>query len=291
MRLASMALVTTLVCLTVAGQDVVRLRTEIAARAIQPGEVVMLDVACDFKASSAHATVFGQNVPLFSSGAADRWQALIGIDLAVEPGTYPIAIVVDEVGHAPSTATRDLVVVAKRFPERQLTVAPRFVNPPRDAMPRIQDEARRLQATFGDITTARQWDGPFRAPTTAIPRDNFGARSVFNGEARSPHAGVDFPGKAGTPVTAPGGGIVVMAEPLYFTGNTVVIDHGLGLYSLLAHLSKFAVKAGDRVERGDVVGFIGATGRATGPHLHWTVRLDGARVDPLSLIAVTRKPT
>jgi len=115
----------------------------------------------------------------------------------------------------------------------------------------------------------------------------FGTRSVFNGQPRSPHSGVDFGSKAGTPVVAPAGGVVTLAEPLFFTGSTVVIDHGLGLYSLLAHLSTFAVKEGERVRRGQVVGFAGATGRVTGPHLHWSVRLNGARVDPLSLIALT----
>jgi murein DD-endopeptidase MepM/ murein hydrolase activator NlpD len=93
----------------------------------------------------------------------------------------------------------------------------------------------------------------------------------------------------GTPVTAPATGVVTAAESLYFTGNTLGIDHGLGLYSVLAHLSKFAVTAGDSVRRGQVVGFVGATGRVTGAHLHWSVRLNGARVDPLSLIAATKE--
>lgn len=90
-------------------------------------------------------------------------------------------------------------------------------------------------------------------------------------------------------MAAPATGVVTIAEPLFFTGNTVVIDHGLGLYSLLAHLSKCVVKAGDRVRRGQIVGFVGATGRVTGSHLHWSVRLNGARVDPLSLIAATEE--
>ncbi len=270
-------------------QDAGRVRAEISGRAIQPGEVVKLDVICGCKADRTRATVLGHDIPLFPVGDG-AWRGLIGIDLDTTPGTYPVAVVVEETGYAPIATTRDLVVAARQFPERQLTVEPRFVNPPKAAIERIRNEARRLEATFEGVTTPRQWDGSFQAPAAAPARDNFGARSVFNGQPRSPHAGVDFPDKAGTPVTAPGSGVVAIAEPLYFTGNTVVIDHGLGLYTLLAHLSKFAVKAGDRVERGQIVGFIGATGRATGPHLHWTVRLNGARVDPLSLIAVTQAP-
>ena len=117
----------------------------------------------------------------------------------------------------------------------------------------------------------------------------FGVRSVYNGEPRAPHSGADFASPSGTPVLAPGGGRVVLAEPLYFTGQTVVIDHGLGLVSLLAHLSRIDVRVGADVVAGARVGLVGATGRATGPHLHWTVRLQGARVDPMSVIAALQE--
>ena len=119
-----------------------------------------------------------------------------------------------------------------------------------------------------------------------MPGSNFGTRSIFNGEPRAPHAGVDYRGAVGTPISAPGAGRVVLAEPLFFTGDTVIVDHGLGLYSLLAHLSRIDVAAGQTVERGERVGLLGATGRVTGPHLHWTVRLGAARVDPLRLLAL-----
>ena len=268
-------------------QEANPLRAAVSGRAIQPGEVVRLDVRCDCQASGATATVFGRDVPLFRAGKAGAWQGLIGIDLDTAPATYPIAVVADQDGRAPLATTRELAVAAKSFPERHLRVAPRFVNPPEAEIERIQDEARRLEATFETLTRPRRWDGPFQAPTGAPASGNFGARSLFNGQARSPHSGVDFRAAAGTPVAAPGAGVVAIAESLFFAGNTVVIDHGLGLYSLLAHLSTFAVKAGDRVRRGQVVGTVGATGRATGPHLHWSVRLNGARVDPLSLVAAT----
>jgi murein DD-endopeptidase MepM/ murein hydrolase activator NlpD len=109
---------------------------------------------------------------------------------------------------------------------------------------------------------------------------------VFNGQSRGSHSGADFLSPAGTPVKAPNAGRVVLARDLYYTGNTVIIDHGLGLFSLLAHLSQIDVKAGDTVAAGDVIGKVGATGRVTGPHLHWTVRDNNARVDPLSLLYV-----
>jgi murein DD-endopeptidase MepM/ murein hydrolase activator NlpD len=115
---------------------------------------------------------------------------------------------------------------------------------------------------------------------------SFGTRSIYNGQPRSPHSGADFLSPAGRPVKAPNAGRIVLAASQYFTGNTVIIDHGLGLFSLLAHLSEIDVELGDTVAPGDVVGKVGATGRVTGPHLHWTVRVNNARVDPLSLLYV-----
>ena len=114
----------------------------------------------------------------------------------------------------------------------------------------------------------------------------FGTRSIYNGSARSAHGGADFLSPSGTPVQAPNAGRVAIARDLYFTGNTVVIDHGLGLFSMLAHLSAIDAREGDSVSAGQVVGRVGATGRVTGPHLHWAVRAAGARVDPLAVLAL-----
>jgi murein DD-endopeptidase MepM/ murein hydrolase activator NlpD len=113
---------------------------------------------------------------------------------------------------------------------------------------------------------------------------------VFNGQRRSPHNGADFPAGTGTPVKAPNAGRIVAARDLYFSGQTVIIDHGTGLFSTLAHLSRIDVREGDSVEPGDVVGLVGATGRVTGPHLHWALRVSGARVDPMSALAVLGDP-
>jgi murein DD-endopeptidase MepM/ murein hydrolase activator NlpD len=161
------------------------------------------------------------------------------------------------------------------------------VAPPPAAAARIAKERAVLNAMYDDNQTPRQWRRPFERPATGATTGSFGMRSVFNGRPRSPHAGVDFRGPTGAPVTAPAAGIVALADDLFFTGNTVVVDHGQGLYSVLAHLSELHVAEGDTVTRGDLVGRIGRTGRATGPHLHWSVRLNGARIDPLSLIRAT----
>jgi murein DD-endopeptidase MepM/ murein hydrolase activator NlpD len=267
-------------------QSAPELTVSVHARAIQPGAVVRLDVSCTCKAAGRPATarVFDREIPLVPvrDGA---WSGLIGIDLDTTAGTYPIQIAAESADATPRTATHPLAVTARRFPTRRLTVAPVYVEPPAAELERIAADTARLDALY-KTTTGQSLPGQFEAPIAAPPQDTFGARSIFNGQPRSPHAGTDFRAPAGTRIVAPAAGSVVLADDLFFTGRTVVIDHGLGLISVLALMSKIGVRVGDAVQRGDVLGAVGATGRATGPHLHWSVRLNGARVDPMSLIAV-----
>ena len=174
----------------------------------------------------------------------------------------------------------------KSFPTRRLTVDEAFVNPPPAVTKRIDDEAARLNAIWDASAPERLWTDSFVRPVPHEANSRFGSRSVLNGQARSPHGGADFASPTGTPIKAPNAGKVVLAEDLYYTGGTVVIDHGLGLLSLFAHMSRIDVREGQTVDRGAVVGLVGATGRVTGAHLHWTLRANGARVDPLSLLAI-----
>src|SRR5204862_3209711 len=141
-------------------------------------------------------------------------------------------------------------------------------------------------ATWQSAARQRLWSEPFVRPVDEPANSAFGTRSIFNGQRRNAHGGADFPSPAGTPIHAPNAGRIAIARDLYYSGNTVVIDHGLGLFSLLAHLSDFDVREGDRVNAGQALGHVGATGRVTGPHLHWAVRASGARIDPLSLLAL-----
>ena len=207
------------------------------------------------------------------------FSVLVGIDLAVAPGTYRIAI------ESSATRTRfPLLVTARKFATRTLNVDPEFVNPPPSAVPRIQREAKELERIWQTSTSPKLWQGGFVPPVPQPANSAFGTRTILNGELRSPHSGADFGSPTGTPIKAPNAGRVVLADSLYYTGNTIVIDHGLGLYSLFAHLSEVGVHVEDLVKTGDVIGAVGATGRVTGPHLHWSVRVNGARVDPVSLL-------
>ena len=255
----------------------------ISARAIQPGELVVLNVTTAAPAQAVRVHGMGREFPAFSE-TPTTWRALVGLDLDVRPGRYELSVAA---GQSAADQTKyTLVVTPKSFITRELTVDPAFVNPPVEAQSRIQADASRLNLVWASSSTVRLWSGAFVRPVTAPANSAFGSRSVFNGERRNPHGGADFASTAGTPVRAPNAGRVRVAADLYFTGHTVVIDHGLGLFSLFAHLQTIDVREGDPVVTGQFVGNVGATGRVTGPHLHWTVRVNDARVDPLSLLAL-----
>lgn len=276
----------------VEGTQATDLRITTVARALQPGEVVRVEVTCRCGSMVPRVMTPSGELALFrvspESVTVSQWQGLLGLDLDVPAGPWPITVYGAEATAPPQTIT--LVVKEKAFATRQLRVAPNFVEPSVAEVERITREAATLDALFR-TSTPRAWRGPFVAPVAARATSNFGTRSVYNGEPRSPHAGVDFSSPTGTRIVAPGDGRVVLVDDLFFTGKTVVIDHGLGLVSLFAHLSSTAVRVSDVVEGGTLVGQVGATGRATGPHLHWGVRLNGARVDPLSLLVATRADT
>ena len=254
------------------------------ARALHPGEVVVLEVRVSERGATPRATALGKSIRMFPAEDGRLWRGLVGIDLTVEPGSVPVTVQVTAAGGAEAGEVYELAVQPKQFPTRRLRVAPRYVDPPPDVLARIQREAREVAAIFEVSSAERLWRGGFRKPVPGSSTSSFGRRSVFNGQPRNPHSGTDFRSGAGTPVRAPNAGRVVLTGDQYFSGNVVILDHGWGLYSYFAHLSSIAVAEGDLVARGEVVGEVGATGRVTGAHLHWTLRLNEARVDPLALL-------
>jgi murein DD-endopeptidase MepM/ murein hydrolase activator NlpD len=254
----------------------------------RPGDLVLLTITTRAAASSLRARAFDRELLPFAAGAR-RWRVLVGVDLETSPGTYAVSIEADGSAGV-DTAAYKLVVAPRTFRTRTLTVDDAYVNPPATTVERINREAAELNELWAASNPAKLWDGPFIRPVPDPANSAFGTRSILNGQPRSPHSGADFSSAAGTPIKAPNGGRVVLAGDRYFTGNTVMIDHGLGLFSLFAHLSEMSVKDGAMVRTGDVIGKVGATGRVTGPHLHWSVRLNGARIDPLSLLAALGRP-
>jgi murein DD-endopeptidase MepM/ murein hydrolase activator NlpD len=254
------------------------------SRSLQPGELVLLSITGPERADPIRVRVFDRDVAAYPAGDRE-WRALIGIDLDVKPGTYPITV---EAG-ARARATYDLVVKRRIFRTRRLTVNEAFVTPPPSEQERIDREAALLAAVWNAPAAERLWSTPFVRPVPQEANSAFGTRSIFNGKPRNAHGGADFLSPAGTPIHSPNAGRVAVARDLYFSGNTVIIDHGMGLFSMLAHLSAIDVHEGERITPGQILGRVGATGRVTGPHLHWAVRASGARVDPLSLLALLGK--
>lgn len=251
-------------------------------RSLQPGELLVVSATLPEGATDVRVTGLEQTAAAYPLSET-RWQALIGIDLDAPTGEHRIRLDARN-GVTPITTETTITVVPKKFVTRQLKVAPNFVNPPAEVQERIVRESKLLATLLDSSAPERLWSAPFVRPVPHRANSRFGSRSVFNGEPRNPHSGTDFLSPAGTPVKAPAAGRVVLAQALYFSGRTVMIDHGLGVFSQLLHLSRFDVEEGEMVEAGTVVGRVGATGRVTGAHLHWSLRVGGTRVDPLSAL-------
>ncbi len=261
------------------------------ARALQPGEIVRLRVRTSHPAGRLTGTAFDRVMHFVADEDQTSWEGLMAIDVETAPGRYAATITAAPAGGGrPANASYPLVVAGKTFDTRRLSVDPQFVNPPAEELPRIQAETARLNRVFATLTPDRLWTGPFIKPVAGPSTGRYGELSVFNGEPRSRHRGNDFRAATGTPVRAPASGRVALSADLYFSGGSVIIDHGHGLFSQLAHLSRRDVEEGAIVEAGQVVGLAGATGRVTGPHLHWSARLGPASIDPLSLLEVLGAP-
>ncbi len=256
------------------------------ARSLQPGEVVLMRVSSRLPLKKIEAKAFGKIFPFFPDESPMAWSGLVGIDLDVAPKNYKVLLSATRQDGGGFQIDYDLAVKDKQFPTRRLTVKEGFVNPPAEQLERIRRESRQVAAIFATVSPDRFWSGTFLRPVPGAATSSFGKRSILNGQPRSPHSGTDFRAGEGTPIQAPNGGKVVLAAELYYSGNVVILDHGMGMYSYFAHLSRLAVSEGDEIATGGIVGYVGATGRVTGPHLHWTLRLSGARVDPLSLMEV-----
>jgi murein DD-endopeptidase MepM/ murein hydrolase activator NlpD len=212
------------------------------------------------------------------------WVAFAGIDLDTPPGEHLLAVEAtraegDDLAHA-----RELRVGRRDYPTETLTVESRYVEPPPEVSARIEREAALLQALWDREPAELLFDGKVVRPLAGVEGRNFGRRRVFNGQPRSPHSGTDLSAPAGTPVESAARGRVALAQDLYFSGNLVVLDHGGGIFTLYAHLSRMDVATGEVVAAGAIIGQVGATGRVTGPHLHWGARIGAARVDAALLL-------
>jgi len=214
---------------------------------------------------------------------ADNHFGLIAIPFRTAPG--PAKLVLSWTNAAGDhSRTIPFRIVAGKYKTDELKVDSSRVNPNKKNIERAQKEARKIKRIYADGSIDRLWEGDFQLPMTSDITSPFGNKRVFNGQLKSFHNGVDFRARSATPVYAANSGVVKMAENLFYSGNAVVIDHGTGIFTIYAHLSRIDVTAGQLVEKGQRLGLTGATGRVSGPHLHWGVKVKGIAVNPMQLI-------
>ena len=256
----------------------------LSAPAANQGSLLLIELRSTKPLAEAKGEWGERSVPFWQESTSLE-RALIGVDLEKEAGKYDLNVTGQTADGAKLTCSAVIEVDKGQFATERLHVEKEFVEPNPEQVKRANEERQRLREIFDHVTPERLWNGKFRVPLDgAGTGGNFGKRRILNGQPGSPHSGVDFPAVAGTPVHATQRGRVVLAEELFFSGNTVVVDHGLGIYTFYGHLSAIDVKAGDTVEAGQVLGKVGATGRVTGPHLHWGLTVERARVNPLDIV-------
>ena len=261
-------------------------RVESLPRVAKQGEVCLISVLGTASLRSINVVFEGVRFPLAFNEQNGTYEGLIGIDMDTQPSTYEIKIVVTDERNDIHSSNFSLKVEKVDFGIQELSLPSSMVDLDRETLERVNKEERRLNSLFRTFREERLWRGAFIRPVRGELSTAFGFRRIINGQRRSPHTGVDLQAEEGTPVLACNSGIVALVEPLFFAGKSVILDHGWGFYSMYFHLSEVLVKKGDRVGKGAILGRVGSTGRSTGPHLHWGIRMNGARVDPLSLLNI-----
>jgi murein DD-endopeptidase MepM/ murein hydrolase activator NlpD len=214
------------------------------------------------------------------------WFALAGAGLETKPGAYPIAFSAETTDGKLVTWQQQISLQRQRYPRAILKVPGRYTAPGPEELHQIEQDKEIKAQAFQTLSADREWKGSFTRPVEAGISGVFGVQRVFNGTVQSTHQGLDFRVPPGTPVAAANRGRIILVRPLFFEGNCVVIDHGQGLLTLYLHLSKFLVKEGDTVEKGQPIALSGGTGRATGPHLHLAVRWQGVYLNPAGLLSL-----
>lgn len=276
---------TTLLLQEKSGEEPPQIVIDLNSRSFQPGDVIKVT----FHDNSGFVKFVqlrfqDRKFPMIKIEEFHKFIAFIGLDLDLKPGNYSLFVTYLNVDGQQQSNKEQIIVLPKDFPVKKLWVNEKFVSPPEEFLERIKRESELLRAIYGMYTPMWLGEGEFIIPSEGKMSPNFGERRIFNNQPRSPHSGMDISSPFGADVKASNSGSVVVANNLYYAGKTVVIDHGLGVFSIYCHFSEIKVSIGDQVSKGDVIGEIGETGRVTGPHLHWAFKVSGSRVSPLSLL-------
>jgi murein DD-endopeptidase MepM/ murein hydrolase activator NlpD len=254
-----------------AAQPALATAIELPRQRITPGGVAQLALGASTEAPKASFN----GVPVLVVRDGNQWTAVVGIALSASPGKASVKVQRDA-----AESALPLVIKPFHYAEQRLKVAPGQVDLSKEDLARYERERDHLASVVATFSDKVPESLSMLQPTPGPRSSSFGLRRVFNGQSRNPHSGMDIAAATGTPVVAPARGRVIDTGNYFFNGNTVWLDHGAGLLTMYCHLSAIDVKVGDEVDAGQQIGAVGATGRVTGPHLHWSVSLNRAMVDP-----------
>jgi murein DD-endopeptidase MepM/ murein hydrolase activator NlpD len=250
------------------------------------GQVLVVKVKGEEQATEVNGTFLKRTIPFFREfrpGEPDGYIGLIGIDMQDNPGTYELAVEVKQ-GEQAKQLSFNVLVAKEKFAVEHLTLPKEKVDLDEKAVTRWKAEQEQVKQALEENSRLKLWHSNFVEPVNGKRTGIFGSVRIMNGQSRNPHNGEDIGAPTGADVAATNDGIVRLTVDHIFSGKGVFVDHGLGFYSMYFHLSEIVVKDGDLVTAGQIIGKVGATGRATGPHLHWGVKMNGARVNPYSLL-------
>jgi murein DD-endopeptidase MepM/ murein hydrolase activator NlpD len=251
----------------------------------RPGDVAWVLVQGVADGATIEGALGGRSLLFFPYAGGQA--AVAGIDLETKPGAHAWQLAILEPGREPRRLSGTLALGARDFVVQRLTLPNNMVDLDPETERRAVSEGEQLRTLYRTVTPERLWRGRWTRPVAGQePGTGFGSRRIINGQPRAPHTGIDFSAPRGTPVVAANSGRVALLGDFFFPGRLVILDHGLGLYTLYFHLDTVAVADGERVERGQTIGTVGSTGRSTGPHLHFGAQAGAARVDPAALLGL-----
>lgn len=252
-------------------------------RRLSQGEIIKISLhSPGFSSAKAHFE--GKDYMFVSSGEPSTFFLLIGLGLDIKPGIHDLNVRIEFAGGQRKNFFFKVPISKGKFHLKKLNVDRRFTSPPPEEQERIMREVELTMAVYSEFTSHWLGHGKFIVPVKDRIKRNFGERRIFNDGFLSRHRGIDILSPAGTPVRASNSGKIVLTRDLYYSGNTIIINHGIGLFSIYCHLSKVCAEEGKSVDKGEIIGYTGSTGRVTGPHLHWGFKLFDKYIAPLSVV-------
>jgi len=261
---------------------------EVFPKVVKQGDACLIKGMKPASLKSMDGEFLGRRFPI-ALRSDETYEGLVGVDMNTRAGVHLIKVKAPDGSREAYSGSLSVKVEKVDFGIEKLSLPSSMVELDARTLERVNKESERLKTLFQGFREESLWKGAFARPVEGEVSATFGVGRIINGQRRSPHTGIDLQAEEGTPVLACNNGIVVLVDQLFFSGKSVILDHGWGLYSMYFHLSEVEVREGERVRTGSVLGRVGSTGRSTRPHLHWGILINGARVDPVSLLRLNER--